>query len=133
MSQRPPLTPEEFISALRSGDAETVEERRVTGAVILRGNKVSHPVHISYAYFEGEVDLSDTTFEGSVDLSGCTFAKTLSLRNIQVHGDLILDDVQVRNLPSLWGHRLPDLHPCDLAGMQVSGDLILTAASSPAP
>jgi Pentapeptide repeats (9 copies) len=125
MSERAPLGPLEFLAALQSGNAEAVEERRVTGAVILRGATISQPVRISYVYFEGEVDFTDTTFEGSVDFSGCTFAKTLSLRNARVDGDLILDEVQVQDLPSLWGKRLPDSRTCDLAGVEVTGDLTL--------
>ncbi|MEG7523862.1 MAG: pentapeptide repeat-containing protein, partial [Chromatiales bacterium] len=114
-----------FVAALKRGDMAEIEHKRVRGAVQFRGESVTFPMRALYTCFEGEVDFTGTKFEGGADFSGCTFSKTVAFRNVRVVGDFILDDVDVLDMPSLWGKRLPDAVSLNLNGLQVEGNFIL--------
>ncbi len=114
-----------FVAALKRGDMAEIEHKRVRGAVQFRGESVTFPMRALYTCFEGEVDFTGTKFEGGADFSGCTFSKTVAFRNVRVVGDFILDDVDVLDMPSLWGQRLPDAISLNLNGLQVEGNFIL--------
>lgn len=114
-----------FVAALKRGDMAEIEHKRVRGAVQFRGESVTFPMRALYTCFEGEVDFTGTKFEGGADFSGCTFSKTVAFRNVRVVGDFILDDVDVLDMPSLWGTRLLDAVSLNLNGLQVEGNFVL--------
>ncbi len=114
-----------FVAALKRGDMAEIEHKRVRGAVQFRGENVTFPMRALYTCFEGEVDFTGTKFEGGADFSGCTFSKTVAFRNVKVVGDFILDDVDVLDMPSLWGKRLLDAVSLNLNGLQVEGNFVL--------
>jgi uncharacterized protein YjbI with pentapeptide repeats len=71
-------------------------------------------------HFLDDLNLGEARIEGPLDLSRCLFEKRLVLRNVQLEGDLRLDDVEILGKGSVVG---ADLAGLDLAGARLHGGM----------